>query len=146
MLEFSLSQETAKTVPLLPPEEGREENHMFLFIFFPPAVPTFSKKEQFPFPPGSQVHGMTVCDTLLPHSRQRPILPAAKRVRFGDAVPPHAPACTASGGVAHTAQPVSLANAHMLTRLLDSVRQAQAPVQDAQDYQMHPAPGLVCSD
>ncbi len=119
---------------------------MFLFIFFPPAVPTFSKKEQFPFPPGSQVHGMTVCDTLLPHSRQRPILPAAKRVRFGDAVPPHAPACTASGGVAHTAQPVSLANAHMLTRLLDSVRQAQAPVQDAQDYQMHPAPGLVCSD
>ncbi len=34
-----------------------------------PAVPTFSKKEQFPFPPGSQVHGTTVCDALLPHSR-----------------------------------------------------------------------------
>ncbi len=79
-------------------------------------------------PPGSQVHEMTVCDTQLPHSCQRPILPAAKRVRFGDAVPPHAPACTASGGVAHTAQPVSLAQAHMSTRLLDSVRQAQAPV------------------
>ncbi len=44
---------------------------------------TFSKKEQFPFPPGSQVHGMTVCDALPPHSRPRPILPVAKRVRFG---------------------------------------------------------------
>ncbi len=42
-------------------------------------------------PPGSQVHGTTVCDTLLPHSRPRPILPAAKRVLFRDAVPPHAP-------------------------------------------------------
>ncbi len=29
----------------------------------------FLKKEQFPFPPGSQVHGTTVCDALLPHSR-----------------------------------------------------------------------------
>ncbi len=69
---------------------------MFLFISVPPlvqgsVVPTFSKKEQFPFPPGSQVNGTTVCDALLPHSRPRPILPAAKRVRFGDAVPPHAP-------------------------------------------------------
>ncbi len=56
-----------------------------------PAVPTFSKKEQFPFPPGSQVHGTTVCDALPPHSRKRPILPVAKRVRFGDDIPPHAP-------------------------------------------------------
>ncbi len=56
-----------------------------------PAVPTFSKKEQFPFPPGSQVHGTTVCDALPPHSRPRPILPVAKRVRFGDDIPPHAP-------------------------------------------------------
>ncbi len=53
--------------------------------------PTFSKKEQFPFPPGSQVHGTTVCDALPPHSRPRPILPVAKRVRFGDDIPPHAP-------------------------------------------------------
>ncbi len=51
----------------------------------------FLKKEQFPFPPGSQVHGTTVCDALLPHSRPRPILPVAKRVRFGDDIPPHAP-------------------------------------------------------
>ncbi len=32
MLEFALSQETARTAPLLPPEEGREENPMFNFI------------------------------------------------------------------------------------------------------------------
>ncbi len=96
MLEFALSQETARTAPLLPPVEGREENLLFRFVSVPPlvqgpAVPTFSKKEQFPFPPGSQVHGMTVCDALPPHSRPRPILPVAKRVRFGDDIPPHAP-------------------------------------------------------
>ncbi len=32
---------------------------------------TFSKKEQFPFPAGSQVHGTTVCDVLPPHSRPK---------------------------------------------------------------------------
>ncbi len=90
MLELALSQETARTAPLLPPVEGREENLLVLFLFRP-AVPTFSKKEQFPFPPGSQVHGTTVCDALPPHSRPRPILPVAKRVRFGDDIPPHAP-------------------------------------------------------
>ncbi len=141
MLEFSLSQETARTAPLLPPVEGREDNLMFRFVSVPPlvqgpAVPTFSKKEQFPFPPGSQVHGTTVCDALPPHSRPRPILPGAKRVRFGDDIPPHAPlaspvpsACTASGGMAHAAQPVSLAHAHNSTRLRDSVRQATSQVQ-----------------
>ncbi len=65
MLEFALSQETPRTAPLLPPVEGREENLLFRFVSVPPlvqgpAVPTFSKKEQFPFPPGSQVHGTTV--------------------------------------------------------------------------------------
>ncbi len=75
------------TAPLLPPEEGREENPTFFLFLFP----TFSKKKQFPFPPGSQVYRTTVCDTLLPHSHPRPIFPAAKRVRFGDAVPPHTP-------------------------------------------------------
>ncbi len=130
-------------------------------------VPTFSKKEQFP-----QVHGMIMCDALLPHSRSRSILPAVKRVQFGDAVLPHAPlaspnlgprefckdvseraafctiqpyspslhhhryvncavetACTASGGVAHAAQPVSLAHVHNSTRLCDSVHQATSQVQ-----------------
>ncbi len=56
-----------------------------------PAVPTFSRKSNFLFLRGSQVHGMTVCDALLPHSRPRTILPVAKRVRFGDDIPPHAP-------------------------------------------------------
>ncbi len=83
MLEFALSQETARTEPLLPPVEGREDNLRFHFV----SVPTFSKKEQFPFPPGSQVHGTTVCDALPPHSRPRPILPVAKRVRFGEDIP-----------------------------------------------------------
>ncbi len=96
MLEFALSQATARTAPLLPPEEGREENPVFLFISVPPlvqgpAIPTFSKKELFPFPLFSQVHGTTVCDALLPHSRPWPILPADNRARFGDVVPPHAP-------------------------------------------------------
>ncbi len=68
MLEFALSQETARTAPLLPPVEGREENLPFNFVSVQ-VVPTFSKKEQFPFPLGSQVHGTTVCDALHPHSR-----------------------------------------------------------------------------
>ncbi len=67
-----------------------------IFRFYSAAGPRasgthFLKKEQFPFPPGSQVHGTTVCDALLPHSRPRPILPVAKRVRFRDDIPPHAP-------------------------------------------------------
>ncbi len=52
---------------------GRES----LFHFVSVMVTTFSKKEQFPFPPGSQAHGLTVCDTLPPHSRPRLFLPAA---------------------------------------------------------------------
>ncbi len=88
MLEFSIYQETARTAPLLPPVEGWEENIQFLFLL---SGTYFLKKEQFPFPLGSQVHGTTVCDALLPHSRPRPILPVAKRVRFGDDIPPHAP-------------------------------------------------------
>ncbi len=38
-------------------------------------------------------------------------------------------ACTASGGMAHTAQPVSLAHARNSTRLRDSVHQATSQVQ-----------------
>ncbi len=73
---------------------GRRIFHFCSATRYPP-VPTFRypllKKEQFPFPPGSQVHGTTVCDALLPHSRPWPILPVAKRVQFGDDIPPHAP-------------------------------------------------------
>ncbi len=63
------------------------------FVSVPPwaSGTHFFKREQFPFPPGSQVHGTTVCDALLPHSRPWPILPVAKRVWFGDDIPPHAP-------------------------------------------------------
>ncbi len=38
MLEFALSQETARTAPLLPPVEGREENLRFHFVSVPPLV------------------------------------------------------------------------------------------------------------
>ncbi len=141
---------------------------MFRFIL----VSTYSKKEQFPFPPGSQVHRMTVCDALLPHSHPRPIFASSQEsmVRgrctsprtsgqsrlgpreFGEdasertafcTIHPYSlslhhhryvdcaigAACTASGGVAHAAQPVSLAHAHNSTRLRDSVRQATSQVQ-----------------
>ncbi len=67
----------------------RAGRRIFRFILF--LFRRWSKEEQFPFPPGSQVHGTTVCDALLPHSRPRPILSVAKRVWFGDDIPPHAP-------------------------------------------------------
>ncbi len=38
MLEFALSQETARTAPLLPPVEGREENLLFRLVSVPPLV------------------------------------------------------------------------------------------------------------
>ncbi len=94
MLEFALSQETARTAPSPGGGPGGESSVSFVSVpplVQGPAVPTFLKKEQFPFPPGSQVHGTTVCDALLPHSRPRTILPVAKRVWFGDDIPPHAP-------------------------------------------------------
>ncbi len=57
---------------------------------FQPAPISSISKEQFPFPPSFQARGPTVCDSLRPHSRPRPILPAVKRVRLGDAMHPHA--------------------------------------------------------
>ncbi len=83
MLEFALSQETTRTAPLLPPVEGREENllfHLFLFrgtFFLKERAISFSPGFSGPWDP--------------PHFRPRPILPVAKRVRFGDDIPPHAP-------------------------------------------------------
>ncbi len=108
-----------------------------------------------------------MCDALPPHSRPRPIVPAAKRVRLGDgraspracsqslqglrefcedeserrafcAIQPYSHSlhhcgyvdcavgatCTASGGVACAAQPVSLAHAHNSTRLRDARMQS----------------------
>ncbi len=53
MLEFALSQETARTAPLLPPVEGREENLMFRFVSVPPLVqgryPPSQRKSNFLF-------------------------------------------------------------------------------------------------
>ncbi len=149
-------------------EPGVESCVLFILpLIQGPAVPTYSKKEQFPFPPGSQVHGMTVCNALLPHSRPRPIFASIQErtVRgrctslltsgqsrlgpreFGEdasegtafcIIHPYSlslhhhryvdcavgAACTASGGMAHAAQPVSLAHKHSSTRLHDSVHQA----------------------
>ncbi len=68
MLELLFSGDGENSAAPSPPVEGREENLLFRFVSVPP-VPTFSKKEKFPFPPGSQVHGTTVCDALPPHSR-----------------------------------------------------------------------------
>ncbi len=85
-----LSLPVAVGALLRPPELLRPRPNRHIGRCVEP-VPTFSKKEQFPFPLGSQVHGTTVCDALPPHSRPRPILPVAKRVRFGDDIPPHAP-------------------------------------------------------
>ncbi len=77
MLEFALSKEMARTALFLPLVEGGEENLPFLFRRWSSGTHCL-KKEQFPFPPGSQVHGTTVCDALLPHSRPRPILPVVR--------------------------------------------------------------------
>ncbi len=75
MLEFSLSQETARTARLILPVEGREENLLFHFVSVPPlvqgtAVPTLAKKERFPFPPFLRFMGRqcaTPCFLTLAH-------------------------------------------------------------------------------
>ncbi len=152
MLEFALSQETARTAPLLPPVEVREENRLFSSAAGPMASGTHLIRERaISFSSG--VSGPW--DALPPHSRPRPILPVAKRVRFGDDVPPHSPLaspvwdpgssvrmpqnalpsvpstptpfrCTTTGTsivpLEPLAQPVSLAHVHNSTRLRDSVR------------------------
>ncbi len=58
MLEFALSQETARTAPLLPPVEGREENLLFRFVSVPPSLP--------PFPDGGNGDVMSPCHNLEP--------------------------------------------------------------------------------
>ncbi len=143
MLEFALSQETARTAPLLPPEEGREENLLFRFVSVPPLVqgPTthFASSQE------STVRGRHSSPRTSGQSRSGPREfgeDASERTAFC-AIHPYSlslhhhryvdcavgAACTASGGVAHAAQPVSLAHAHNSTRLRDSVRQATSQVQ-----------------
>ncbi len=48
MLEFALSQETARRAPFLPPVEGREENPVFRFVSVP-QVSTFFKERAISF-------------------------------------------------------------------------------------------------
>ncbi len=85
-------QEVASTIAPLPPlEESRVQNLWFCSAAGPTASGGHNFKEQFPFPPGCQAHGLTVSDALPPHSRLRcPLSPTAKRLRVGDAVPSHA--------------------------------------------------------
>ncbi len=100
-MAFALSQETARTAPLLPLVEGREENLPSLFR-------RWSK-------------GRTAFCTIHPYSL------SLHHHRYVDS--DVGAACTASGGMAHAAQPVSLGHAHNSTRLRDSVRQATSQVQ-----------------
>ncbi len=62
--------------------------------FFPEVHEELTKSWMAPFMARSRSSAssiLTTLDGLLPHSRPRPILPVAKRVRFGDDIPPHAP-------------------------------------------------------
>ncbi len=101
--EAALTQTTRRCGSLLDLRRWRGQRHSFprwraggeSFILFRrwlkgQRYPLYQVRT-IPFPPSFQVHGSTVCDALPPHSHPRPILPAAKRVRFGDAVLPHAP-------------------------------------------------------
>ncbi len=173
MLEFTLSQEMAKTEPLLPPEEGRVENPMlFLFLFRRWSKGPLSQRESNFFSSGfsgpwndsvrrpasslsptthfasSQENAVRRCSGSPRTSSQSRLGPrefgedASERTAFCT-IQPYSlslhhhryvdcavgAACTASGGVAHTAQPVSLAHPHNSTRLRDSVRQATSQVQ-----------------
>ncbi len=173
MLEFALSQETARAAPLLPAVEGREENLPFLFR-------RWSKGKRYPLSqeraisfssgfsdpwdnsvrrPASSLLSMTHFassqestvrgrHSSLRTSGQFRLGPrefgedASERTAFCT-IHPYSlslhhhryvdcavgAACTASGGVAHAAQPVSLAHTHNSTRLRDSVRQATSQVQ-----------------
>ncbi len=101
--EAALTQATRRCGSLLDLRRWRGQRHSFprrraggeSFILFRrwlkgQRYPLYQVRA-IPFPPSFQVHGSTVCDALPPHSHPRPILPAAKRARFGDAVLPHAP-------------------------------------------------------
>ncbi len=134
------------------------ESYVF-FCFFSETFPTFSKKEQFPFPPGSLAHDPSCqqpreCGSGTQYfpTHLWPVPLGLQGVRRGCLRTHHATfctiqpystllhhhryddcafgaACTASGGVAHTAQPVLLAHAHNSTRPCDLVRQATSQVQ-----------------
>ncbi len=173
MLEFALSQETARTAPLIPLVEGREENLRFLFrrwskgqrdplsqeraISFASGfsgpwdnsvrrpASSLSPTTHFARSQESTVRGRHSSPRTSGQSHLGPREfgeDASERTAFCS-IHPYSlslhhhryvdcavgAACTASGGVAHAAQPVSLAHAHNSTRLCDSVRQATSQVQ-----------------
>ncbi len=177
MLEFALSQETARTAPLLPPVEGQGGESSVSFCFCSAAGPRASgthllKERAISFSSGfsgpwddsvrrpasslsptthfassqeSTVRGRHSSPRTSGQSRSGPREfgeDASERTAFC-AIHPYSlslhhhryvdcavgAACTASGGVAHAAQPVSLAHVHNSTRLRDSVRQATSQVQ-----------------
>ncbi len=177
MLEFALSQETARTAPLLPPGGGPGGESSVSFCFCTAAGPRASgthllKERAISFSSGfsgpwddsvrrpasslsptthfassqeSTVRGRHSSPRTSGQSRSGPREfgeDASERTAFC-AIHPYSlslhhhryvdcavgATCTASGGVAHAAQPVSLAHAHNSTRLRDSVRQATSQVQ-----------------
>ncbi len=173
MLEFALSQETARTAPLLPLVESREENLPFLFR-------RWSKGQRYPLSQESVISFSSGFSGPWDDSVRRPASSLSPTTHFASSqestvrgrhssprtsgqsrlgprefgedasertafctIHPYSlslhhhryvdcavgAACTASGGVAHAAQPVSLAHAHNSTRLRDSVRHATSQVQ-----------------
>ncbi len=105
MLEFALSQETARTAPLLPPVEGREENLLFRFVSVPPLVQgpgvrgrhsstrTSGQSRSGPREFGEDASERTAFCAIHPYSL------SLHHHRYVDCAV--GAACTASGGVAH---------------------------------------------
>ncbi len=151
MLEFALSQETARTAPAYvsirpgaePPSPGGgpggESSVSFCFCSAAGPRAHFASSQE------NTVRGRHSSPRTSGQSRSGPREfgeDALERTAFC-AIHPYSlslhhhryvdcavgAACTASGGVAHAAQPVSLAHAHNSTRLRDSVRQATSQVQ-----------------
>ncbi len=164
ILEFALSQETARTAPLLPLVEGREENLPFLFPLSQERAISFSSGFSGPWDdsvrrPASSLspttHFASSQESTVWGRHSSPRTSEQSRLgprEFGEdaserttfcTIHPYSlslhhhryvdcavgAACTASGGVAHAAQPVSLAHAHNSSRLRDSVHQATSQVQ-----------------
>ncbi len=69
MLEFALSQETARTAPLLPLEEGRAENPLFHFVSAPPLERAISFSSGFSGPQVDSVRRLASWRTNLKASR-----------------------------------------------------------------------------
>ncbi len=87
MWEAAWSQEMARTAPLLPPKEGRGR----IIHSVPPAVPTLSKKEQFPFLRVFSLAGWQCATHCLLTLARDPSCQWPREYGWGTAGPPHAP-------------------------------------------------------